>query len=144
MSGSKSISDGTFKPVNSQVKFRHSQIKFRYMSAVLRQYWRIFSHNFSKLSFAPFLAYQDLAKRRFSRHRENLCEKNDAAPEAGSARAAKSYVIKTAYLLFFSDSNEAAKRFGSAWKSYVRIVQVTHSIWISFTSPCAASLGKFI
>jgi len=97
--------------VNSQVKFRHSQIKFRCMSAVLRQYWRIFSYNFSKLSFVPFLACQDLAKRRFSHHRENLCEKNDAAPEAGSAKAAKSYMRKMAYLPFLSDSNEAAKTF---------------------------------
>ena len=54
---------------------------------------------------------QDLAKRRFSRHRENLCETNDAALEGRSARAAKNYMRKTAYLAFLSDGDEAAKTF---------------------------------
>ena len=117
--------------------------------------------------------------------------KNDAAPEAGSVKATKSYMRKMVYLLFFSDSNEATKTFRLSLENlwlmpgfggklcnkqdgsklvwlckqienmgflpisssitkighepiYVRIVQVTHSIWISFTSKCAASLGKFI
>jgi len=81
------------------------------MSAVLQQYWQIFSHNFSKLILALFLVCQGCQKRRFSHHREFLCEKNDTALEAGSAKVAKSYVRKTAYLPFSSDSDEATKTF---------------------------------
>jgi len=58
---------------------------------------------------ALFPLRQGCRKRRFSRHREKLCEKNDASPEAGLAKVTKSYMRKTAYLLFFSDGNEAAK-----------------------------------
>jgi hypothetical protein len=97
----------------SQNIFRRSQETFRCIGDVWRQYWRLFSHNFSRLIAGVVSNASGLHKRRFSHLREMLCEKSEAPSQAGLDNQAKRFVRKASAFAFSLDSDKATKTLQS-------------------------------